>query len=243
MLNDTVREWVAKAEGDYAEAKGRSSRPLRHRDGGRMKAAREKIKLCAVSDSLTNDRNDNWLAMLAAADGPIVPLAEAHGGWTTRSYFKDKFAGVAFANVPPDADVLVVLLGSNNLWEAGGGSDQAVAEALDGVERVADLALSIAPAAQVVLAAPPSVALRKNVLGEPKPQRRIDAHSPLYLRKLSDAYRALARRRGWRFVDLFPLLDEVDFVDACHPNERGNRKIAAAMAAALRDPPPLREQR
>jgi lysophospholipase L1-like esterase len=193
-----------------------------------------RLKVCAVSDSLTNEGPDNWLGMVAAADERIIPVAEAHGGWTTRSYFKSKFDGVAFAKAPSDADVFIILLGSNNLFEAEGGSDAAVAEAVEGVRKVAEHVLKISPRAGIVLAAPPTVCLRNNHNPTPKPTRRIDDSSPAYLAKLSTAYRDLAAREGWKFVDLYPLLSDSDFLDAAHPNERGNRKIAEAIGKALR---------
>jgi lysophospholipase L1-like esterase len=194
-------------------------------------------KIVAVSDSLTNDQPENWLALVAARSPALKAVANAHGGWTTKSFFKEKFKDVAFARVPPDAAMFILLLGSNNLFEAQGGSDEAVAEAVAGIERLAAHLLGIAPRAEIVLAAPPTVALSKNVLPDPKPERRMDTHTPQYLRRLSRAYRALAARRGWRFVDLLPVLTEEDFADAAHPNAAGNRKMADAVWAALTTQP------
>jgi len=192
-------------------------------------------KIVAVSDSLTNDDPGNWLALMSAQVPGIEAVAEAHGGWTTTSYFKAKFDGVAFAKVPRDADLFIVLLGSNNLFEAQGGDDAAVAEATAGVDRIAKHVLRLSPGAAILLAAPPTVAMKKNILPEPKPDRRIDAQSPRFLGEISKSYRALAGMRGWLFVDLFPLLGEDDFADAAHPNDWGNRKMADAIGKTVAD--------
>jgi hypothetical protein len=204
--------------------------------GGRRDApaaAPAKVKVVAVSDSLTNDKPENWLALLGGMDPRLLVVAEAHGGWTTHSYFKSKFDGIAFAKVPRDADVFILLLGSNNLFEAGGGSDAAVEEATAGIERIAAHVLGLSPKAKFVLAAPPNVCLKNYKVETPKPPRRMEPETPAYLQKLGRSYRALADRRGWRFVDLFPLLGDEDFVDAAHPGPAGNRKMAEAIGKAV----------
>ena len=190
-------------------------------------------KIVAVSDSLTNDQPDNWLALLGAKCPGCAMISNSYGGWTTKSFFKEKFRDIAFANIPPDAAVFILLLGSNNLFEAQGGSDAAVQEATEGVDRLAAHLLTMSPGAEILLAAPPGVVVSRERLTEPKPERRIDAYTPGFLAKLSDSYRHLAARRGWRFVDLLPLLAENDFADAAHPNKEGNRKMAEAFWRVL----------
>jgi lysophospholipase L1-like esterase len=188
----------------------------------------------AVSDSLTNDEPDNWLALVAAKHAGITAVAEAHGGWTTRSYFKEKFAGVAFARIPRDADVFLILLGSNNLFEAGGGSEAAIGEAVEGVQKIAAKVLAESPGAEIVLIAPPTIDLAKDPVRVTRPDERgFTEETPVWLRKLGVAYRELALRRGWRFIDLYPVLGPEDFVDAAHPNAAGNRKMAEAVWSGL----------
>lgn len=189
-------------------------------------------KIVAVSDSLTNDEPTNWLALLGKKLNVAV-VAEAHGGWSTRSYFKDKFRGEAFARVPADADLAIILLGSNNLFLDEGGSDATVAEAVAGVQQVAAHVRTLAPKARIMLVAPPTVALKNNKLPTPKPKRRIDTHTPGELAKLSRAYRALAQQKGWLFADLYPVLTDADYIDAAHPNAAGNARIAEVIAATL----------
>jgi lysophospholipase L1-like esterase len=186
----------------------------------------------AVSDSLTNEEPTNWLAMLGVMRPDIRVVAEAHGGWTTKSYFKAKFDGVAWASLPERADVAIILLGSNNLFEDRGGSDASVQEAVDGVQKIEAYLRAKYPHVRVILAAPPTCVPERWT--DRTGDRRIDEHSPKYLGKLSDAYRQLAARRGWEFVDLYPLLESPgDFVDAAHATEQANRKIAAAIGQAV----------
>ncbi len=191
-------------------------------------------KIIVVSDSLTNDDATNWLALAAKKRPGITWVGEAHGGWSTRSYFKEKFDGVAFARVPADADTLIVLIGSNNLFEAGGGSDEAVAEATAGVEKIVEHVRKLSPTLRtVLLVAPPTVALKNRVGEDPKAGRRVDDESPKYLEKLGRSYEALAKSKGWLFADLFPVLDENDFLDVSHPTPGGNEKVAATILSAL----------
>ena len=206
-----------------------------HRRKHFVSAAGTGRKVVAVSDSLTNTQEDNWLAAMGRQVPGIQVIANAFGGWTTRSYFKDKFRDIAFAAVPEDAELFVLLLGSNNLFEDGGGSDASVAEAADGVLKLAAHLKTLAPGAEFVLVAPPRVAMKNNQLAEPRPARRIDAQTPQFLKRLGEAYRSLARERGWRFVDLYPVLEEDDFVDAAHPGPAGNQKIATAIGSVVKD--------
>jgi lysophospholipase L1-like esterase len=194
-------------------------------------------KIVAVSDSLTNDRPDNWLALLGTKLPKAMMVANAYGGWTTETFFKERFKDVAFAKIPRDAGLFIILLGSNNLFEDAGGSDASVNEATNGVQRLAKHLLSLSPGARIMLVAPPTVALKNNHLPDPKPARRIDAQTPEYLSKLSKSYRTLAARQGWFFADLFPVLDQRDFVDAAHPGKAGNRKIADTIWRALVNSP------
>ncbi len=190
-------------------------------------------KIVAVSDSLTNDEPDNYLALLGEKlRVPVV--AEAHGGWTTTTYFRERFHDVAFAKVPADADLCLILIGSNNLFEDAGGSEKSIADAVAGVRMIAEHVHGVAPRARFVLVAPPIVAMKNNHLPEIKPQRRIDVQTPAMLAALAGAYRDLAAREGWLFVDLQPVLTEDDYIDSAHPSPAGNRKIAEALAAALR---------
>ena len=164
----------------------------------------------------------------------VEVVSEAHGGWSTTSYFRERLAYEAFQRVPGNADLCIVLIGSNNLFEAEGGSDAAVADASEGVVRIVEHVQKLSPSTRdVLLLAPPTVAL-KNVEPESlKLTRRIDHHTPLYLNRLAVAYKALATAKSWRFVDLFPVLTEQDYADSAHPNEAGQTKLADAITPAI----------
>ena len=193
------------------------------------------MKVCVISDSLTNEDPENWVAQLAAMSPDIDVTCEAHGGWTTNSYFKSKFHGVAFAAVPSGVDLFIVLIGSNNLFEDHGGSDASVREATEGVVRIVNRVSSDLPGAGILLAAPPTVVVENAVYRIKEPEsRRIGQHTPRYLARLSESYRRLAADRGWHFVDLFPVLAAEDFLDAAHPSGCGHKKIADEFNRALR---------
>ena len=189
-------------------------------------------KIVAVSDSLSNDEPTNYLALLGSRFNVAV-VANAHGGWTTRSYFKDKFKEIAFARIPADADLFILLIGSNDLFEDRGGSEASIAQAVQGVQKLAAHVLTSSPSARILLVAPPIVVLKNQPAPDPNAERRIDTHTPGMLARLAVAYRQLASEKHWYFADLQPVLTEDDYLDAAHPNPAGNRKIADALAAAL----------
>jgi lysophospholipase L1-like esterase len=184
--------------------------------------------ILAVSDSLTNEEPTNYLSILGRTLN-IPVIAEAHGGWSTTSYFRERLKDQAFAKVPHDADLCLLLLGSNNLFEDAGGSPASIADAVAGIQKIAAHIRVLAPQSRFLLVAPPTVALKNNHLPDPKPQRRIDTHTPQMLAELSRAYRQLASEKKWLFADLFPILTEDDFVDSAHPSPIGNQKIADAL--------------
>ena len=188
----------------------------------------------AVSDSLTNNGPTNWLAVLGDMRPDIHTVAEAHGGWTTKSYFKAKFDGMAWAALPERADVAIILMGSNNLFEDRGGSNASVQEAVDGVQKIEAHLRGKYPHVKIILAAPPTCVPQRWT--DRTSDRRIDDHSPKCLGRLSEEYRRLAGRRGWGFVDLYRLLEAPDdFSDAAHPAAQANREIAAAMVNAVNE--------
>jgi len=186
-----------------------------------------------VGDSLSNTEPDNWVALVAQSRPDLHFTVEAHGGWTTHSYFKPKFDGIAFAQIPAHVDLFILLLGSNNLFEDQGGRDATLVAITDGIRRIADHLTTRSPQAQFLLVAPPTVCLRNNTSATRQPDRLIADHTPHYLRQLGQHYRQLATNNGWEFVDLYPLLTDDDFLDVAHPNPSGNRKIAQAILTVL----------
>jgi lysophospholipase L1-like esterase len=193
-----------------------------------------KLKIVVIGDSLTSDEPANWATLVQARLPAVEVVTEAHGGWSTTSYFRERLAHEAFQRVPGDAGLCVVLLGSNNLFEAEGGSEAAIVDATEGVVRIVEHVQKLSPSARdVLLIAPPTVALKFVEPESLKLTRRIDRHSPHFLAKLSAAYRALAASKKWRFVDLFPLLSEDDYVDSAHPTAAGQLKLAHAITPEI----------
>lgn len=190
-------------------------------------------KITTVSDSLTNSSPTNWVALVGKELGAKTQ-PEAHGGWSTSSYFRERLQHEAWANLPTDADLCIILIGSNDLFEDGGGSEKSIEAAVAGVQKLAAYVETKSPGVRFMLAAPPIVCLKNVKVENPLPQRRIDQHTPAVLAQLSQAYRELAAQKGWLFVDLQPVLNENDFVDAAHPNDEGNQKIASAVVRAIR---------
>ncbi|MBD3317230.1 MAG: hypothetical protein GF344_15695 [Chitinivibrionales bacterium] len=193
------------------------------------------IRINAIGDSLLSDAPEGWLQQLAARYSHIEFVGESHPGWSTISFFKPHFSQKVFNRIVPPADAVIALAGSNDLFEDDGGGVASVRQATSGIKKLIVHMLERCPSAQAVIMAPPTVALCNQKEPQPRGGRCIHAQTPLWLAKLSESYRELAQNEGWTYINLFPLLQDSDFIDTAHPNEKGHAKIATAVETALSD--------
>lgn len=123
-------------------------------------------------------------------------------------------------------DLLVVMLGSNDLRAAYGANPDAIAQDVVHVVNTG-LAAHPAPPPQVLLLAPPPL-LPPALDGD-----FYDESALLRSRQLAGVYAALAQARGWAFLDAgqHTLPSEID---GLHLDEVGHRALAEAVVAAVR---------
>ena len=147
-----------------------------------------------------------------------VDLLAAETGWTICNLGQNgREIPAAAAALPEDADLLIVMLGTNDLLQ-GRSPEQAA-------ERLARFLTAIpCEAGKILLIAPPPM-----TLGEWVPSRRLVDHSRTFARHCQ----ALAERLGIRFADAgkwgIPLA-----YDGVHFTEQGHKAFAAGLLEELR---------
>jgi lysophospholipase L1-like esterase len=177
-------------------------------------AAPDAVRLAVVGDSITEADSpdfdggrlgpESWLEH-TVGDGVVLVGGWARWGATT--------AQMAAAVEPVEADVLVVLAGTNDV-----GSGEAAAETPENLRRIAD----VVGAPRVVLSAVPP----------------IDA-APHLATGLNAELEDLAAEEGWEWVDApAGLRDGARFAegmasDGLHPTEAGARVIGEAIRGAV----------
>lgn len=160
----------------------------------------------------------SWLGGRYDADSRWVDILAAETGWTVRNMGLNgrEIPRTAF-DIPPSTELLIVMLGSNDLLQ-GCGPEEAAGK----LERFLS-ALSL-PRDKILLIAPPPMCR-----GEWVPSQQLIDGSHTFAR----CCRSLAERLNVRFADAggwdIPMA-----YDGVHFTERGHRAFAAGLLEALR---------
>ena len=163
----------------------------------------------------------SWLGGRYGADSRWVDILAAETGWTVCNWGENgrEIPGTAPA-FPPDTDLLLLMLGTNDLLQGRRPEDAA--------EKLARFLLSLPlPSRRVFLIAPPPLAL-----GAWVPEERL-IHS---CKVFAQHCRALAGRLGLRFADAGAWQIPLAY-DGVHFTAQGHRAFAAGLLAALHQRP------
>ena len=198
--------------------------------GGAFAAAPVK-KVLVIGDSLVSREADNWVAQLDAAHESLEMVAKPHPGWATTSFLKPKLEAKAYAGIDPEAELVLLLMGSNDI-RIHGHSDETIAAAVANFDKLIPRFRERAPRAEFVLIAPPMIFPKK--LTERVREAGFNEQSPRYILRLRDAYRSYAIARGLRFIDLSGAVSEEHCTDGAHMDAAGNAEIATAVWNGLR---------
>jgi lysophospholipase L1-like esterase len=197
--------------------------------------------LC-VGDSITA-ADPGWVK-LVGEHAAIDTINAGQGGRQTPA------AAETFATAVADGkkfDRVIFLLGVNDLPARNPAPPaKKIADCVAGMEKALDAALLKLKPQDVILVAPCSVnaeIMRKPPGADPRMAARCERNQkkgydicqPL-LQELEQAYRALAAKKGVRFVSLLAVVSPENLPDGLHPNAAGHREIAATLTPALLEP-------
>lgn len=175
---------------------------------------------------------DRRFTHLLSIEDPSVAIADlGRHGWATSTYLKRQDEAVA--SIPRDAAVIFIQLGANDL-RLHGHSDETVRQAVVRMDKLADAVGRQAKDARLVILSP--ITMFPEELPDRLRNEGFGPESPEYLKQLGEAYAALARRRGWGFVDLYPVVaSQANTLDGAHPNAVGHARIAGAIWPTLKE--------
>ena len=151
-------------------------------------------------------------------DSRWVDILAAETGWKIRNMGQNgREIPSAVPGLPADTDLLIVMLGTNDLLQ--GRTPEQAAERLE--RFLAGITLD---RSRILLIAPPPVALGEWV---PSPQLIDDSHA------FAQLCQALAERRGIRFADAGKWDISLTY-DGVHFTEQGHKVFAAGLLEELR---------
>lgn len=162
----------------------------------------------------------SWLGGRYNADSRWVDILASETGWTVCNMgVNGRTIPRTALDIPPDTDLLIVMLGSNDLLQGRRPEEAAgkLERFLSGLSLLRD---------QILLIAPPPMSL-----GEWVPNRQLIDDS----RTFAQCCRSLVGRLGIRFVDTGDW-DIPMAYDGVHFTERGHRAFAAGLLEALSVP-------
>lgn len=177
------------------------------------------MKVICFGDSNTYGYDPrSWLGGRYDADSRWVDILAGSTGWTVRNMGANgREIPRTAPDIPPDTDLLIVMLGSNDLLQ--GLSPE---EAAGKLERfLSDLSL---PRDKILLIAPPTMCR-----GEWVPNQQLIDNSRIFARCCRD----LSMRLGIRFADAGAWDISLAY-DGAHFTEQGHRAFAAGLLEVLK---------
>jgi lysophospholipase L1-like esterase len=190
-----------------------------------------KTKVVCIGDSITLgegvEKEENFVSLLGAGNSRWETVNRGRSGWSTSAYLDGRQAVISA--IPADAGMILVLLGTNDArTDRTEGTAARVARQID---QLTDLIHERASKAEIVLMTPMN--LFPANLSERLRRAGYGEESPLYVKLIGDALLDLANRKGYRSVDLYPVVTAGNTVDGVHPNAAGHRQIRDAILKAL----------
>jgi lysophospholipase L1-like esterase len=156
-------------------------------------------------------------------------VGQGRGGWSTGAYVanKQKMQDA----MPADATIVSILLGTNDSRDTGTPAEVGK-KAGENLAKLIDIYREKVPNAQFVIVSP------TRQYTELLTKRLLDAHygaaSAANLVEISAAFKAVAKERGFLFIDLTEVPSSKDkSIDGVHPNAAGHEELFEAYWKAL----------
>ena len=194
---------------------------------------RARITIVCLGDSITEgegvERSKTFVALLAAGDPSWRTINQGRSGWSSSEYLARK--DEVLPAVPADAGVVLLLLGANDIRVDDHAGDIAARVARQ-IDRLTDLVHERTPKAEIIVMTPTNIfadrlstRLRTAGFGD---------QSSSSSERIGSALKDVARRKGYRIVDLYHVVSGDETIDGVHPSAAGHRRIADAILEVLR---------
>jgi acyl-CoA thioesterase I len=188
-------------------------------------------KILVFGDSITQADwagkiapEEKWVTQLGKKSKRITVMNAGKNGRTTSAI--DELDPALAAN--PDAAMVLFFLGVNDMKHAEVG---VVEKATSNLGKMVDRAREKLPKAEVVILAPINVNVDK--LTPYFKGEGLSADTGQFMKGLSVAYQALAKKKGARFINLLRVVSPENIEDGVHANGKGQTQIADAVWKGL----------
>jgi lysophospholipase L1-like esterase len=188
-------------------------------------------KLLCFGDSITQADwpgkiapEERWVTQLGKKSAEINAVNAGKNGRTTAAIDELEKALAAHA----DAATVLLFLGVNDMKHETVG---VVEKATINLAKMVDLTQQKLPKAEIVIMAPIDVNVEK--LSPFFKNAGLGPDTAHFMRALSKAYEALAKKKGTRFINLYRAVSPENLEDGVHANGKGQIQIADAVWKGL----------
>jgi lysophospholipase L1-like esterase len=170
---------------------------------------------------------ERWVERLnAKAAGKTIFVNEGKNGRQT-SALNELTAAL---DRTPDAAGVLIMLGTND-FKNQKDDDATIARCAENVGKLIDVIRQKLPNAQIIIVSPVNMA--PAALGDYWKKLGYSDRTDAAVKRLADAYAAVARERKCGFVSLYGAVPTADIPDGIHPNAAGHAAMAEALWKAL----------
>ncbi len=190
-------------------------------------------KILCFGDSITQADwpgkiapSEKWVTVLGAKSDKITAVNAGRNGRTTKEGLAELPASL---DAHPDAAWVLFFLGVNDTKH---GAPGVVEAATANMGKMVDMVRQKLPKAEIVVMAPINVNKEK-FTSFFRDQVAMGDDTAHYMKAMSVAYKALAHKKGVKFIDLLDVVTPAYIEDGVHANGKGQAQIAEAVWKGL----------
>jgi len=182
-------------------------------------------RILCYGDSIT--AGGKWVTTVGAHESFVMINAGRNGRKAARAK-KDL---IPYLEKHSNLDKIIIFLGVNDLPARDKRpGDVKVAGCISNISEAIDLAMTRFQSKEIILVAPCNV--NPDTMSTQNRTKGYHVTPPL-LAKLEKGYKALAAKKGIRFVSLLNVVSKENYKDGLHPNKTGDAEIAKAILSSL----------